>query len=81
MTPAAALSSGLPTFDADGGIQSVGLTAGYLRQLNRRWGLAAYARYDRLIGDAADSPVTRNLGSRSQPSVGLALSYTFGGDR
>lgn len=81
VTPAAALSSGLPTFDADGGIQSVGLTAGYLRQLNRRWGLAAYARYDRLIGDAADSPVTRNLGSRSQPSVGLALSYTFGGDR
>lgn len=81
VTPTAALSSGLPAFDADGGVQSVGVAAGYLRQLNKRWGLAAYARYDRLVGDAADSPVTRTRGSRSQPSVGLALSYTFGGAR
>lgn len=81
VTPAASASSGLPAFDAGGGVQSIGLTAGYLRQLSRRWGLAAYARYDRLVGDAADSPVTRELGSRSQPSAGLALSYTFGGNR
>ena len=81
VAPAASLSSGLPAFDAGGGVQSVGLTAGYLRQLSDRWGLAAYARYDRLVGDAADSPVTRELGSRNQPSVGLAVSYTFGGAR
>ena len=49
--------------------------------LGRNWGAAVYGRYDRLIGDAADSPVTRQLGSRGQPSVGVALSYTFGGDR
>lgn len=81
VTPAAALSSGLPAFDAGGGVQSAGVNVGYLRQLNQRWGLAAYARYDRLVGDAADSPVTRGFGSRNQPSVGLALSYTFGGNR
>ncbi|WP_439568787.1 MipA/OmpV family protein [Sphingopyxis sp.] len=81
VTPAAALTSGLPAYDPGGGIQSVGLTAGYHRMLGRNWGFAVYGRYDRLIGDAADSPVTRNLGSRSQPSVGLALSYTFGGKR
>ena len=81
VTPTAALSSGLPAFDADGGVQSVGVAAGYLRQLNKNWGLAAYARYDRLVGDPADSPITRTSGSRNQPSVGLALSYTFGGDR
>ena len=33
------------------------------------------------IGDAARSPVVRELGSRDQPSAGIALSYTFGGDR
>ncbi|WP_171005244.1 MipA/OmpV family protein [Sphingopyxis sp. 2PD] len=81
VTPAAAATSGLPAYDVDGGIQSVGVTAGYHRMLGRRWGVAVYGRYDRLVGDAADSPITRELGSRSQPSVGVALSYTFGGDR
>lgn len=81
VTPAAALTSGLPAYDAGGGIQSVGVTAGYHRMLGRNWGIAVYGRYDRLVGDAADSPVTRQLGSRSQPSGGIALSYTFGGDR
>ncbi|MGV3729538.1 MAG: MipA/OmpV family protein [Sphingopyxis sp.] len=81
VTPAAAATSGLPAFDPGGGVQSVGVTAGYLRQLSRRWGIGVYGRYDRLVGDAADSPVTRQLGSRSQPSVGVALSYTFGGAR
>ncbi|KGB54594.1 MltA-interacting MipA precursor [Sphingopyxis sp. LC81] len=81
VTPAAATTSGLPAFDPGGGVQSVGLTAGYLRQISRHWGIAVYGRYDRLVGDAADSPVTRELGSRSQPSAGVALSYTFGGSR
>lgn len=79
VTPAAAVTSGLPAFDPGGGIQSVGVTAGYHRMLGKKWGVAVYGRYDRLVGDAADSPVTRELGSRSQPSAGLALSYTFGG--
>lgn len=81
VTPAAAMTSGLPAYDTDGGIHSVGVTAGYHRMLGRNWGAAIYGRYDRLVGDAADSPVTRQLGSRSQPSVGVALSYTFGGSR
>ncbi len=79
VAPGSVAASGLPAFRADGGVQSVGVSAGALYQLTPRWGLAGYARYDRLVGDAANSPVTRNLGSRSQPSVGLALSYTFGG--
>lgn len=81
VTPAAAATSGLPAFDPGGGVQSVGLTAGYLRQLSKRWGVAVYGRYDRLVGDAADSPVVRHSGSRSLPSAGIALSYTFGGAR
>lgn len=81
VSPAAAAASGLPAYDMDGGVHAVGLTAGYLRQLGPRWGFAAYARYDRVIGDAADSPVVRGFGSRSQPSAGIALSYTFGGSR
>ena len=81
VTPEAAVASGLPAYDPDGGVQSVGVTAGYHRMLGRNWGFAVYGRYDRLVGDAADSPVTRELGSRGQPSAGVALSYTFGGGR
>lgn len=81
VTPDAAISSGLAAFDPKGGIQSAGVTAGYLRQIGKRWGVAVYGRYDRLIGDAADSPVVRQFGTRNQPSAGVALTYTFGGER
>lgn len=78
LTPADAVASALPVYDAEGGAQSAGVAAGSLHRLSRRWGIATYARYDRLVGDAADSPVTRTLGSRNQFAAGLGLSYTFG---
>ena len=58
-------------------MQSVGAAAGFIRQLDRRWSVHGYARYDRLVGDAADSPIVRAYGSRDQFSGGLAMSYTF----
>jgi outer membrane protein len=36
-----------------------------------------YGRYERLVGDAADSPIVREFGSRNQLSGGLGLTYTF----
>jgi outer membrane protein len=73
--------SGLPAYRPKGGINSIGAAASVLYQLDRTWGVAAYARYDRLVGDAASSPVTREFGSRHQPSVGVALSYTFASNK
>ena len=78
VAPATAVATGLPAFAAKGGVQAVGVTAGALRQLTRRWGLYGYAKYDRLVGDAARSPLVRRFGDRDQFSGGLALSYTFG---
>jgi outer membrane scaffolding protein for murein synthesis (MipA/OmpV family) len=79
VAPADSVPSGLPAFDADGGIQAYGATASALTQFSRSWGLSAYAKYDRLTGDAADSPIVRVHGSRDQFSGGLAVTYTFGG--
>jgi outer membrane protein len=76
-----AIRTGLPAYRPGGGIQAVGATAGFLKQLTRRFGLYSYAKYDRLVGDAADSPVVRSYGSRDQLSGGLALTYTFGGSK
>lgn len=79
VTPSASVTSGLPTFDPEAGIQAYGATASFLAQLGPRWGVSTYAKYDRLVGDAAASPITRIYGSRDQFSAGVGLSYTWGG--
>lgn len=71
--------TGLAVYRPGSGIQAVGGAASFLTQLSRSIGLYSYAKYDRLVGDAADSPVVRAFGSRDQFSGGLALTYTFGG--
>lgn len=77
VSPASSATTGVPAFDADGGVQAVGATAGLITQLTPRFGLYSYAKYDRLVGDAARSPVSRLFGSRNQYSGGLALTYSF----
>jgi len=79
VTAAESSRTGLPAYRPGGGVQAVGATAGAIRSLGGRWGLYGYAKYDRLVGDAARSPVVRAFGSRDQLSGGLALTYTFGG--
>jgi outer membrane scaffolding protein for murein synthesis (MipA/OmpV family) len=76
--PSDAAPSGLPAYNPKGGIEAVGAAASFLTRLSGRWGLYTYAKYDRLVGDAADSPIVRRLGSRDQLSGGVGLSYTFG---
>lgn len=79
VTPAQSIASGLPAYDASGGVQSVGVVIGYIQQLSERWGIYTYAEYDRLVDDAANSPVVASFGSRDQYSGGIALTYTFDG--
>ena len=73
----AAIATGLPTYRPKGGIYALAATSGLSYQFNPRWGLFGYARYERLIGDAAKSPIVRELGSRDQLSGGIGLNYTF----
>ena len=75
--PDAALTSGLPQYRPNGGVHAIALTSGLTYQLNRRWGLFGYARYELLVGEAAKSPVVRELGSENQAYAGLGLTYTF----
>ena len=73
----AALASGLPAYRPNGGIYALAATSGLSYQFDPRFGMFGYARYERLVGDAAKSPIIRELGSRNQFSGGLGLSYTF----
>jgi len=79
VTNAESVRTGLAAYRPGAGVQAVGATAGFLTQLGKNFGLYSYAKYDRLIGDSADSPVVRVHGSRDQLSGGLALTYTWGG--
>lgn len=77
VSSAAALATGLPSYRPDGGLHGVALATGMQAQFGPRWGLFSYARGERLIGDAAKSPLVRRYGSRNQLSAGLGVSYAF----
>jgi outer membrane protein len=81
VNPIAAARSGLPVYNPGGGVHAVGASATTIFQFDRSWGIYGYAKYDRLVSDAADSPIVRTIGSRNQFSGGAALTFTFGGNR
>ncbi|WP_406853986.1 MipA/OmpV family protein [Alsobacter sp. KACC 23698] len=73
-----ALWNGLVTpYKAEAGVKSIGVAASATYQWNDQWATTVRGAYDRLVGSAADSPITRNLGSRDQFTVGASASYSF----
>jgi outer membrane protein len=83
VTPAAAIASGLPAYQPRSGFYAVGAMAGLTYKFGRNWGMRSYVGYDRLIRNAADSPIVRSFGSRDQFSGGAGLFFEFnvGGHR
>nr|WP_314441722.1 MipA/OmpV family protein [uncultured Sphingomonas sp.] len=77
VSPQAALATGLPAYRPGGGLHSVALAGGVQTQFGPRWGLFGYARGERLVGDAAKSPLVREYGRRNQFSAGAGVSYAF----
>jgi outer membrane protein len=69
--------SGLPVYDAKGGLHSIGagLQARYL--WTPQWEVRSYVEYSRLMNDVASSPLVTERGSRDQFTVGLGVSYSF----
>ena len=74
-----ATASGLDAFDAEGGALSAGLEVGARYRINDDWGVEGAVTYDRLLGDAEDSPITE-AGSADQYGVrvGVTRRVTFG---
>lgn len=69
--------SGLPTYDAGGGVNLVGVGGSAVLPYGRRLSLVVFGGYDRLLGDIADAPLVERRGSRNQLSAGAALTYRF----
>jgi outer membrane protein len=74
---AQSLASGLPVYEAGGGIRSYGVGAQLRYEVTPQWGTYVYVEYERLTGDVADSPLVALRGSANQTTVGAGITYSF----
>ena len=74
---AADATSGLPAYSAAGGINYAGVDATARYYFSETFSIRAFAEWDRLLGDAADSPLVKQRGSADQVEVGLGAAYRF----
>jgi len=74
---AQAARSGLPLFRPEGGLRDVTFTLYSVLSLSPSWGFFGIVQSSRLLGDAADSPIVTQEGSRDQLSTGLGLFLNF----
>jgi outer membrane scaffolding protein for murein synthesis (MipA/OmpV family) len=77
----ATLHPELTAYDPDGGIKSytIGMLLGQSLEgtLLEGWSLFGTANYKRMLGDAADSPLVSDFGSRNQWFAAAGIGYTF----
>jgi len=82
VSPAQSAASGLPEFEAEGGLNSYGVNmiAAYDLDgdaLNGGFSVFGIGSYSRLVNDGADTPFTATRGSADQWVGGIGLGYTF----
>lgn len=64
-------------YEPTGGAKSFGLAGAVSYEWSQAWTTTFYARYNRLVGEAAASPIVDRLGSRNQFTIGLSAAYSF----
>jgi MipA family protein len=77
ITPLQSIRSGLPVYDAGGGIRSWGAGAQLRYQFTPQWAAHSYVEYERLSEGAGNSPLVTLRGSRDQVTLGLGVAYSF----
>lgn len=71
-----AARSGFEAYTASRAIYAAGFELGVYQPVRGDWGITASVRYDRLRGDAADSPIVEQ-GTRNQWTATLGLTRYF----
>jgi outer membrane scaffolding protein for murein synthesis (MipA/OmpV family) len=69
--------SGLPIYQPSGGVASFRIFPGVVTHLSPHWHLATGFRYERLVGDAKNSPVVSTVGSPDQWIAGMGVAYSW----
>lgn len=74
---AGATASGLQAFQAEGGVQDIGLTSILTVGVGGEWNVSGILGVSQLQGDFADSPIVAVRGSETQVFTGVALGRRF----
>ncbi|GLK56849.1 outer membrane scaffolding protein for murein synthesis (MipA/OmpV family) [Methylopila capsulata] len=69
--------TGLSRYKAKGGVKSVGVAGAATYDWTPNWSTTVFGGYNRLVSDAADSPIVKRAGSKDQFTVGLGVAYSF----
>ena len=77
ITAAQSVASGLPVYDAGGGVRSFGAGAQARYEWSPQWATHVFTEYERLSGAAASSPLVVQRGKRDQIQVGIGATYSF----
>jgi len=77
VTPAESARSGLAVYSPGGGFKGVGAELRTRYEFSPQWAMVGTLIYERLIGDAADSPIVQ-VGDANQFTAKLGLTYRFG---
>jgi outer membrane scaffolding protein for murein synthesis (MipA/OmpV family) len=64
-------------YRAEGGLTSLKIPFSLTTQVDKQWVVTLAGRWERLQGDAADSPVVGGRGNMNQWSIGAAAAYLF----
>lgn len=77
VTPGQAARTGYRAYAPDGPFMSYGLGASLRYRVNDYLSLGGFAGVDRIVGDAADSPLVDQAGSPTQAKLGLTLGIDW----
>jgi MipA family protein len=77
ISDADAARSGLRSFDADAGFKDVELGLGATYAFSKRWSISMSGRYERLLSDAAHSPIVDDRGSQDAFRFGALVNCRF----
>jgi len=73
----AALNGMIPAYKPGASAKSVGLATSLEYAWSPSLSTTLFGRYDRLVGDAGNSPLVDKLGERNQFTIGIGASYSF----
>ncbi len=70
-------TNGLTPYHASGGLNAAGVDATARYNVSDRLSVRGFAEWNRLTGDAADSPLVKQHGSEDQFQFGVGAAYKF----
>jgi len=72
-----AFTAGVAPFTAEGGARDVSIEMFSILSFSPRWGIFSRVAYNRLLSDAADSPIVAEFGSPNQVFAGAGIFWSF----